>query len=478
MVITFLCLLLASLASAMEHYDDHEVSPTLSDSSTQPAVSVITTNSSHDSEVHSEVLEKPDDVLAEYEGKASTAGWRNDSEVSASSAADSFLLEDMTTGMMGNTMDENTTVWSPDQLLEDILWSSSQNTSSSWSVNQTGGTEENIDNATLVQSPVLPRGAAIVNYVQTVFAGVGFLANTVTIVVLHRCSDDFGSTMAIIIKHQSVVDALVCLCRALMSVTPPLWSPGLLYLDIFICHVWHTQVIQMYFVSVSSFNLVVMAVDRFFAIVRPLDYSSFTTCKTRIGLALTHILSCINWPVAVLGASYSGGKCMLLPSNTLVLSVVAWAVIFAVPSSTLIALYSCVIHTLRQRQDASLAHSRIIEQATKLMTKSAIAVSVTFIITFGYIGNAILVSAVMVIPQDIFLIMRTISGFLTVLNSTINPVIYAFYLPVFRRGLHKVFCFCTYGRERKDDIPLSQGRRQPDVKLIAKYATEKVISIE
>ncbi len=111
------------------------------------------------------------------------------------------------------------------------------------------------------------------------------------------------------------------------------------------------------------------------------------------------------------------------------------------------------------------------------MTNSTIAVSVMFIITFGYVGNALLVSTVMAIPPNIFLINYAVTGCMTVLNSTINPVIYAFFLPVFRRGLRQVLCFSTCGKEN-DDKTLSKQKRNPEVAVISKYTRETVVNIE
>ena len=159
------------------------------------------------------------------------------------------------------------------------------------------------------------------------------------------------------------------------------------------------------------------------------------------------MLSCVHLSGAVVGFQYVDGKCLYVLSDLTAGAVTAWCLVFVVPSSSLVGCYACVIHALRKRWHLGISHSSISAQATKLLTKSAIAASIVFVMTYGTIGNIYLVGILVVIPPETFYILYHMSNGLTALNSAINPFIYSFFLPAFRRGVLQVFHTCNCGRK-------------------------------
>ena len=152
----------------------------------------------------------------------------------------------------------------------------------------------------------------------------------------------------------------------------------------------------------------------------------------------------------------------------MVLTVVSsWFLLFGVPATVFVVLYSFVIHALRQRNSATLGHSNVIEQTTKRVTKSAIAISVIFIISYGFLANGFLASGLKLLAPAVDLIMYSIGTLLTNFNSTVNPFVYALTLPVFRRGMHQTFCCIKCNKEKQDDKRAHhQHTSQPDIAVI------------
>ena len=70
---------------------------------------------------------------------------------------------------------------------------------------------------------------------------VGVFLNLLTLVTLTRDNVGLSTGPCMLLRHQSTVDAVLCLLAFCLSFPPAKWTTGILKLDIFICHLWHSQ---------------------------------------------------------------------------------------------------------------------------------------------------------------------------------------------------------------------------------------------
>ena len=122
----------------------------------------------------------------------------------------------------------------------------------------------------------------VVNIIQGVILIWGIATNLVTVISLIKYNVGFSRHCCALIKHQSILDLLACLCGFIISVQAKYWSTENKGFNYFMCHVWHSQTIYWYFMLASIHNLVYIAIERYTAIVLPLQYkvsSNFTLLK-------------------------------------------------------------------------------------------------------------------------------------------------------------------------------------------------------
>ena len=94
------------------------------------------------------------------------------------------------------------------------------------------------------------------------------------------------------------------------------------------------------------------------------------------------------------------------------------------------------------------------------LTKSALIVSLVFILTITPETVLYILFSLGVIHDDINSPLKKAMVFLTLLNSCANPVVYLFVLPAYRRGVIKLFC-----RGRKE-TPMNQNLNSTDTTYI------------
>jgi len=78
--------------------------------------------------------------------------------------------------------------------------------------------------------------------------------------------------MNILIVNQSVIDMCASFCTlltALVKVDGTRMSPDSIY-DQFVCHIWLTRQPLWYFLFASMYGILLMALDRYVAVVHPI----------------------------------------------------------------------------------------------------------------------------------------------------------------------------------------------------------------
>ncbi len=279
---------------------------------------------------------------------------------------------------------------------------------------------------------------------QLVPALLGFIANIITLVTLKN-GNILSTAILILLKHQSFVDAMVCGLAIPIFIQPPMWITGVKSLDIVICYLWHSQLFFWYFVGVSAWNLVYIAMERFVVVNKPLRHTQLTQKILCRLFVLSYVFYFIPNIIVATWVYFDNSKCVYqsifnpkvgkIMSVTLI-TLLAVAMYF-VPVGLLISLYSRTLHELQLRQNESLfQNTTTVSNASKQLLQTACIVSICFIIfmffdLIYYFLDVIGVVKAYVLNSPL----QITSVFFTSLNSSINPFVYAYSMPVFRRSV-------------------------------------------
>ena len=95
---------------------------------------------------------------------------------------------------------------------------------------------------------------------------------------------------------------------------------------------------------------------------------------------------------------------------------------------------------LRERlKSTTVACSNVIDAANSLMTKTGVAVTVIFVLTFGYDVVYSALGAIGVVVYTFNSPLQKIGVLLAAFNAVANPFVYLLLMPAFRDSLRKTF---------------------------------------
>ncbi|XP_062857132.1 trace amine-associated receptor 13c-like [Trichomycterus rosablanca] len=193
----------------------------------------------------------------------------------------------------------------------------------------------------------------------------------------------------------------------------------------------------MFLTCISIYNVVLIAVDRYFALSNPFLYMN------KVSVMRINVVIVINWCVCLVysfvllyfnGNVSSWTKCPEVCSLFFneVLSVIDLVFTFIFPCSVIIILYSGVFVIAKKhatairelsKQTRSQTHTESMKSERKAAKVLGILVSVFIACLLPYYIQS-LVGDLQYVQKSLIIIC---------LNSTINPVIYALFYPWFRR---------------------------------------------
>lgn len=235
----------------------------------------------------------------------------------------------------------------------------------------------------------------IFDHVQLSVTVVGLVANMITVITLFKCRRRFSPLIIVLLQHQTAVDVLVCSQAIALLTQPPGWTTGCYIFDVIVCQTWHSQTFYWGAVNVSIWNLVLLAVERFLAVVYPFFHQRISVSKIIYAIIAVDFLVM----VVLMGPSYFqtkfiDGSCQAVyyfPGDTFEKIMFSYSVViffftYAIPCTLFFIMYGTVIVSLKRRhhQSDKLGKSKIIAKANAELTKTAIAVTVFFIISLGF----------------------------------------------------------------------------------------------
>ena len=284
---------------------------------------------------------------------------------------------------------------------------------------------------------------------------IGCIANLLTLFTLVAKHRGFARFILVLLRHQSLVDAWVCAMASILILQPFMWLTGVHYLDVLICYCWHGQALYWGGVTLSTYNLMAIALERFLAVCHPFKHGPVSRMSSRtmalLFAALYSVVLLVTHGTYIQTRFTDDGRCVneyAFEGQAIELYFFAFVIFtylatYLVPVVFMTLLYGLVIHRLNVRiRETKLGPSRIIDRASTELTKTAIAVTAIFIVTIGYDLHYYLLGYTGVAVYELGTPLQKVGVFLSNLNSVANPFVYALLMPMYRRAVRNTFMPC------------------------------------
>ena len=156
----------------------------------------------------------------------------------------------------------------------------------------------------------------------------------------------------------------------------------------------HDRIVYWVVASNSYYGLVLIAMDRYLAVVKSITYKTITVTKILVALLIIYLLNILVfvWPFALL-VKMDGDKCVAgytLKGEAGVVhgkvhAVVMTAYHYVLPCLLFMGLYGQAIYTLKKKkkEESAVEGSATVERASAQIVKAAIAVTGIFMCTIG-----------------------------------------------------------------------------------------------
>ncbi|XP_033642248.1 kappa-type opioid receptor-like [Asterias rubens] len=301
---------------------------------------------------------------------------------------------------------------------------------------------------------------------QDIVGIIGILGNGLVCFVIFKVRSMQNRTNAFIF-HQAVIDFLgstVILLKSEAPLPEPIPSNAL---GRFICHVW-VIFIFFFFSVMSTFNLLVLTMERYYAIVYPFKYQALfaTRPKLKVGVAMA-----MCWIFALIVKYYNliifeeqNGVCVTVAiPGAKIIGVIVATVQYILPVAVMLFAYIQISVEMKRGAarvgPAPAQHlpggvnapdmAESLLRARRNTFKMLLIVFITFLICWT--------------PNQVIFLMFNLGLDITLkewfyylsvamvaTNSCVNPMIYAFNYRQFRNGLRQIFC-----RKRNDANDIS-----------------------
>ena len=296
--------------------------------------------------------------------------------------------------------------------------------------------------------------------VKTIIGIFGMIGNTLVCVVIYY-NREMHTLTNVLIFHQAAIDFLSCILIFLQSNIPDTGPPESEVAGQIFCKFWQAPVVLFALLTASTFNLVVVTLERYTAIVFPFRYMRLFTRTINV------ILICCVWLVAAvyklpdIARYYYDADEARCSSKRLswvkVSGIVTFCVQYFVPILVMVFAYGHIIRVLsknqgepepvrpRQNTNASTEngpHAETLQESQKRARRNVFKTLLLVFIAF----------AVCWTPNQFFFLLYNLGANvvlntplhrMTILiaqsNSAVNFLIYGFKYKQFRHGLKKLF---------------------------------------
>ncbi len=291
----------------------------------------------------------------------------------------------------------------------------------------------------------------VIDSFQIIGASIGTICNILAFITFIKNAKVFSKNVRILLGHQSMIDTLVCgvsipiivgcsQCEAVAS--------DIIYLDIFMCYLWTSQFCYWFFMCLSVLNLLLIAIERYLLVCRPFIHQKCVGSYHKRAFVLCYMFSLIiNCPDFFM-VTYKDKQCLYEPLfNTIIFhyfsisySIFTFIVFYTGPVLCFIILYRKVLNTLSSRAyDTEFGHTHIVSTANKRFTKTAITVTVIFVLSMGVDSTCYMLGQIGVTDYNKSILFTRIGLFLTIINPASGPFVYIMTIPNFFQTFRKTF---------------------------------------
>ena len=307
-----------------------------------------------------------------------------------------------------------------------------------------------IEESAISQQPEVSTGSTGISglYVLYCIVGIiGFLDNLLVIVVIATSRPMRKRRTNWFLINQSVIDMLTAGTLAVQAYTPNIRISGLA--DILYCKFWFSTYLLWIFAMASIYNLLMITLERYLAIVHPVWHKNHVTWKvTVVGMVTPWLVGGVYSLYIPLLATVVDETCVILKYNSVlegrILGVVTFIVQFALPLVTMIVCYTKIVlvFTKRRRATGSDAISSTEDKSRNKpkdnVLKTLVTVCVAFFLcwVWNQVFFLLLNLGLNVSMSSPFYPFSVVAA---QINCAINPLIYAAKYQEFRVELLQLF---------------------------------------
>ncbi len=316
---------------------------------------------------------------------------------------------------------------------------------------------------------------------QDIVGILGIVGNALVCFVIWKVPAMQTRTNAFIF-HQAVIDflgATVTLLKSEIPLPVPLPDNGLRW---FLCHVWVSNFALFFFFVMSSFNLLVLTMERYFAIVYPFKYQAAFATWARLKIAVTMVLCWLSAAAIkvylMLIFEEQSGTCVSIPGSKAI-GVLTASLQYVLPVGVMLFAYIRISVEMKRgaarvgpapaqhRPDGANAPdmAESLLRARRNTFKMLLIVFITFLICWTPNELIFFMFNVGWLDLEFNEWYYLLSVAMVATNCCANPVIYAFKYRQFRSGLMELGFLCRRRRPvlNSSEIVTGASPTQPQV---------------
>ena len=272
----------------------------------------------------------------------------------------------------------------------------------------------------------------------------GILGNGIVCFIFVHKRHVFKSITNRLILNQSIIDFASSVIFLLQRFAPrpgpsasPVWAN-------LVCRVWGTEFFLWALNNASTGNLVLISLERYFAICHPVKHRN--TFSKKRSLFACFVIYLLGFLLMVYAPFFSNKdyNCYIVFENRLAqitFGIIHFTMTYLLPLSIIVFCYVNILNLLQQRRkpcDHVCVSRDPFTQAKKNVTITLFAVSLAFVVCWTPASITFLLYNVGY-PYDITSDMHAAFLSLVLCNMAVNPVVYAFMYKKFRRQIKRIF---------------------------------------
>ncbi|XP_041473738.1 kiSS-1 receptor-like [Lytechinus variegatus] len=287
------------------------------------------------------------------------------------------------------------------------------------------------------------------------FSILGIFGNGLVLFVIARV-EYLQDTTNLLIVNQSLIDGIssILLLANFVLPKPPLpgKNPSLATI---LCGIWYSQYLYWATYIASIVNLLLLTLERYFAVVYPLRY------RRHVKGRLVIVCSLIPWILGLLHMSYlitltkiKDGTCLLFlwPNEVMqpAMGIYTFLMYFIITFTAMFWMYYRIMNTLRQASKPAVGSVHQVKDYRELARKNAVKTMLSLSLCYATCwapNQFTYLLYCLGVNIDLGGTFYYVTVSFAFINMWINPFVYTFQYHKFQNGLKTVFGRARQGRE-------------------------------